>query len=74
MAERAPVMSNTDPLPARNVSITIDGVTHRGTYYVQRSLVRVQSRLGERVAHVGGSPPKSIAMVLLWQLVREARR
>ena len=38
----------TGPSPVRDVSVTIDGVTYEGTYYVQRYMVYVQSPLGKK--------------------------
>jgi len=58
------------PFPVRNVSVTIDGVTHDGTYYVQQSMVYVQSAFGTKATQVGGWPPESIAKLPLSELVR----
>jgi hypothetical protein len=52
------------PSPVETVSITIDGVTYEGTYYVQGGTVYVQSKFGDRATQVGGSPPEAIAHVL----------
>jgi hypothetical protein len=62
------------PTPVQNITVTIDGVTHTGTYYVQGSTVYVQCDAGTKVAQVGGSPAKSIAQLLLSELVRERAR
>ena len=64
----------TGPTPLKDVSVTIKGVTHHGTYYVQDSIVHVQSSFGTKSTHVGGSPPLSIATLLLLELVRGGGR
>ena len=64
----------TGPSPVRDVSVTIDGVTYEGTYYVQCYMVYVQSPLGKNVTRLGGSRSKAFAMSLLSELVREAKR
>jgi len=63
-------MSGSRPTAVKLVTVTIDGVTHRGTYFVQGSMVHVQSTLGSKKTHVGGSPPEAIAKLLLSELVR----
>ena len=62
------------PFLVRSVAVTIDGVTHHGTYYVQGPVVHVRSRLGEKITKVRRSPPEALAMLLLKELVREAKR
>ncbi len=59
------------PTAVRSVTVTIDGVTHKGTYYVQGSVVHVQYHAGAKATQVGGSPAGSIAKLLLSELVRE---
>src|SRR6516225_8918700 len=44
--ERTCFMSRAGPSPVRNVTVTIDGVTHHGAYFVQGSMVYVRSTLG----------------------------
>ena len=61
------------PFLVRSVTVTIDGVTHHGTYYVQGPVVHVRSRLGEKITKVSRSPPEALAMLLLKELVRETR-
>jgi hypothetical protein len=58
----------------RSVTVTIDGVTHHGTYYVQGSVMHVRSPLREKITKVRRSPPEALAMLLLKELVREAKR
>jgi hypothetical protein len=52
------------------VTVTINGVTHEGTYYVQGSRVHVQSVYGSKSIQVGGAPPEALARMLLAELVR----
>ena len=58
------------PFLVRSVTVTIDGVTHHGTYYVQGQVVHVRSPLGEKITKVRRSPPEAIARLLLSELVR----
>jgi len=62
------------PFLVRSVTVTIDGVTHHGTYYVQGSVVHVRSSRGEKITKLGRSPPEAIARLLLSELAREAKR
>jgi hypothetical protein len=62
------------PFLVKSVTVTIDGVTHHGTYYVQGSVVHVRSPLGEKMRNVGMSLPEAIARLLLSELVRETKR
>lgn len=47
-----------------NISVTIDGIKHRGTYFVESKMVHVQSEFGSKVTQVGGSEPETIARSL----------
>jgi hypothetical protein len=58
------------PSPVERITVTINGVTYEGTYYVQKSIVYVQSSFGSKAASVGGSMPVAIARMLLSELVR----
>jgi hypothetical protein len=58
------------PTPVNPVTVTIDGVTHHGIYYVRGSIVFVQSQLGAKRIQIGHSPPLEIAKLLLSELVR----
>jgi hypothetical protein len=60
--------------PVRDVTVRIDGVTHRGMYFVHNSIVYVRSPLGSKATQVSGSPALSIAKVLLSELVRSQPR
>ena len=66
-------MSPSRPFLVRSVTVTTDGVTHHGTYYVQGSVVHVRSPLGEKITKVRRSPPEATARLLLSELVREAK-
>ena len=46
------------PFLVRSVTVTIDGVTHHGTYYVQGQVVHVRSPLGEKITRSEGRHPK----------------
>jgi hypothetical protein len=63
-------MAKSKPGPVKIIRVTIDGVTHSGTYYVQGSTVHVRSSKGAKATQVGGSPPEAIAKMLLSELVR----
>jgi hypothetical protein len=56
--------------PVRTVEVTIDGVTHEGTYFVLGSIVHVQSPFGAKATKIGMMPAKTIARMLLSELVR----
>jgi hypothetical protein len=56
--------------PLNDVTITIGGVEHRGTYYVQNSIVYVQSEKGAKATQIAGSAPEVLARMLLSELVR----
>jgi hypothetical protein len=59
------------PTPVKDVWVTVDGVEHHGTYYLQGLMVHVHhSEKGWKATQVGGSPPKMIAKLLLSELVR----
>jgi hypothetical protein len=52
----------------RPVTITIDGMTFKGTYYVQGSMVYTQYRAGAKRTGIGVS---SAAQLLLSEMVGE---
>jgi hypothetical protein len=64
----------TRPTPLKNVSVTIDGKTYEGTYYVQVSMVYVQSLFGSKAMQAGRVPPEAVAKLLLSELVRGAQK
>jgi hypothetical protein len=58
------------PFPVKTATVTIQGVTYEGTYYVLGSTVTVQSSFGKKATQLGGSPPEWMAKMLLSELVR----
>jgi hypothetical protein len=58
------------PAVVKTLTVIIDGVAHHGTYFVQNAIVYVQSVLGSKATHVGGSPPEVTAKLLLAELIR----
>jgi hypothetical protein len=61
----------TSPFTVMPVSVTIDGVTYIGNYYVQDSIVHVQSLLGTKSTRVGWLPSAIIAELLLSEMVKD---
>jgi hypothetical protein len=57
------------PIPVKIATVTIHGVTYEGMYYLEGSMVHVQSSFGKKATQLGGSPPEAIAKRLLAQLV-----
>jgi hypothetical protein len=64
-------VAGNKPILVERVTVTIDGATHAGAYYVKGPFLFVRSPLGARATQVGGSPPKAVAELLLAELVRE---
>jgi hypothetical protein len=58
------------PIPVKIAAVTIDGVAYEGIYYVQGSVVCVESPFGAKAIQVGKLPPDAIAKMLLSELVR----
>jgi hypothetical protein len=58
------------PIPVKIATVTIDGVAYEGIYYVQGSMLRVESPFGAKAIQVGKSPPEAIAKMVLSELVR----
>ena len=63
-------MRDHRPTFVREVSVTIGDEIHNGTYFVQGSIVHVQSSFGAKATQVGNLPPEMIAKMLLSELVR----
>jgi hypothetical protein len=61
------------PTAVKSVIVEIDDFIYEGTYYVQKSIVYVQSEFGSKSTQLGSSPPHTIAKLLLSELVREGR-
>lgn len=60
-------------LPEREVSITVGGKVHAGTYSVSRGrhpILTVYGAGGSKRAQLGGTPADSLARLLLSELVR----
>jgi hypothetical protein len=66
-------MTNSGP-PVGEVSVSIDGVTYRGMYWVENQIVYVKSSLGEKSTRVGESSPETIAILLLSEIVHGEER
>ncbi|PSO29659.1 hypothetical protein C7G41_23105 [Bradyrhizobium sp. MOS002] len=58
------------PAVLKTLTVAIDGVAHYGTYFVQNSVVYVQSAFGSKATHVGGSLPEMTAKLLLSEIIR----
>ncbi len=53
------------------VSVEHNGKTYTGTWRTEKGLVTVTSfELGSQTTQIGGSPPESIARIMLGELVR----
>ena len=50
-------------------SIDVDGASHQGMFHTARNMVYVQYQGYEKVTQIGGFTPKSIARMLLRELV-----
>jgi hypothetical protein len=60
------------PIPVKIATVTIDGVSYEGIYYVQHSMVCVESPFGEKATQVGKSllgKSEAIAKMMLSELV-----
>jgi len=64
-------LAGNRPILVERVTVTIDGVTHAGAYYVKGPFLFVRSPFGAKAIQVGGSPPEAVAKLLLAELVRE---
>jgi hypothetical protein len=58
----------------KSVTVKFDGVTYHGTCFVLGSMVHVRSPLGAKSTKLGKSSPAELAMLLLSELVREAKQ
>jgi len=63
-------MAKPKPGPVKIVTVTIDRVTHSGTYFVQGPMVHVHSIKGAKATRVGRSAPEAVAQRLLLKLMR----
>jgi hypothetical protein len=62
------------PIPVKIATVTIDGVAYEGIYYVQHSMVRVESPFGAKATQVGKLAPEAIAKMLLSELNSASQR
>ena len=69
MASRKPDWTS----PPEEISITVGGVAHRGTFQTEHGRIRVSYRGSIRAAQLGGSKaaPATLARLILHELVRE---
>jgi hypothetical protein len=57
-----------------DLTITLgDGRTVTGTYGYSDRFVTVKTALGSKTTQIGGSPPASLAMLLLSELAKEGK-
>lgn len=59
------------PAVVKTLTVTLYGVAYHGTYFVQNSIVYVQSTFGSKATQLGKLPPEMVAKLLLSELVRE---
>jgi hypothetical protein len=59
------------PPMTMDVAIERDGTTYRGSYTVDREVVRVSDGDGSKATQIGNSSPERIARILLSELVEE---
>jgi hypothetical protein len=59
------------PAVVKTLTVTLYGVAYHGTYFVQNSIVYVQSRFGSKATRLGRSSPEMVAKLLLSEIVRE---
>jgi hypothetical protein len=52
-----------------HISRVINGVTISGTYSVKDGIVTVETALGTKSTHIGGSKPASLAYIMLRELL-----
>jgi hypothetical protein len=57
--------------PVRNITVTIDGVTHSGKYYTHGPMLYVHHENGRKATQIGDSAADTLARLLLSELVRD---
>ena len=57
----------------RKVQVESDGVTYKGTYVVEKGIIRVSSGFGFKKTQLGSMPADTLAKMLLLEIVREER-
>jgi hypothetical protein len=55
------------------IAVRVGGKLHSGAYTVEEAIVRVVYKGKSKATQVGGSPPETIAGMLLRELVWESR-
>ena len=61
--------------PSLPIEVTIDGRVIKGSYVVDRGLIRVTSELGgHKTTQVGNVPAPGLAKLLLSEVIGEQRR
>jgi hypothetical protein len=58
---------------SHTVEIEFGGRTVSGFYRVKRGLISVSTSQGSKATQVGGSPPESLARVMLRELAKEGK-
>lgn len=57
--------------PRKPISVEIGGVAHHGHFETERGMIRVDYEGSSKATQIGGSPPKTLARLILSELVRE---
>ena len=55
------------------VTCEVDGTIHKGTYWVAGHILTVTNGIGGKSTQVRKEIPQTLAIRLLWQLVREGK-
>jgi hypothetical protein len=56
------------------IETVIDGRVYPGRFGIDRGVIHVVSHYGDRKTQVGGTPPPTLARMILGELVREHLR
>jgi hypothetical protein len=62
-----------NPAVKREVSIEYKGKTYNATYTVEKGIITVSTLYGKKATQVGGSPPESLARIMIRELVDEGK-
>jgi hypothetical protein len=55
------------------VTVEVGGRTYTGSYEVSGRVITVRTAHGSRATQVGGTPPDTMAKMLLRELIREGK-
>jgi hypothetical protein len=67
-------MDTTHPHHWQSFSVDVDGKSYDGRYTIDGGMIVVQAPRGDtEETQLGGTPPESLAILLLSQMVREGR-